>query len=264
MIQGKTGVGNYKTQEKIAYAPDQWIVVNGTHDPIIDREVWDQVQALIAKKATPGQKREEGVFARKVRCIHCGSRMHAVKNGSKRGFKCDRHALSHESCIGAYISLPKLERIVAAELYVLSQELLDEEALEEGINPFPELQEMKNQTEDDIKSLESEIESGHTAIRSLYMSKIRGGISEQDYIEQVIQISGEKNFLENKVAELKEQIAQIEQTIVVYHNRKLLVRQYVDTRSLTKEMVSVLVDHILVGRRDPLTKQTPIEIHWNF
>lgn len=264
MIQGKTGVGNYKTQEKIAYAPDQWIVVNGTHDPIIDREVWDQVQALIAKKATPGQKREEGVFARKVRCIHCGSRMHAVKNGSKRGFKCDRHALSHESCIGAYISLPKLERIVAAELYVLSQELLDEEALEEGINPFPELQEMKNQIEDDIKSLESEIESGHTAIRSLYMSKIRGGISEQDYIEQVIQISGEKNFLENKVAELKEQIAQIEQTIAVYHNRKLLVRQYVDTRSLTKEMVSVLVDHILVGRRDPLTKQTPIEIHWNF
>ena len=264
MIQGKTGVGNYKTQEKIAYAPDQWIVVNGTHDPIIDREVWDQVQALIAKKATPGQKREEGVFARKVRCIHCGSRMHAVKNGSKRGFKCDRHALSHESCIGAYISLPKLERIVAAELYVLSQELLDEEALEEGINPFPELQEMKNQIEDDIKSLESEIESGHTAIRSLYMSKIRGGISEQDYIEQVIQISGEKNFLENKVAELKEQIAQIEQTIVVYHNRKLLVRQYVDTRSLTKEMVSVLVDYILVGRRDPLTKQTPIEIHWNF
>lgn len=264
MIQGKTGVGNYKTQEKIAYAPDQWIVVNGTHDPIIDREVWDQVQALIAKKATPGQKREEGVFARKVRCIHCGSRMHAVKNGSKRGFKCDRHALSHESCIGAYISLPKLERIVAAELYVLSQELLDEEALEEGINPFPELQEMKNQIEDDIKSLESEIESGHAAIRSLYMSKIRGGISEQDYIEQVIQISGEKNFLENKVAELKEQIAQIEQTIAVYHNRKLLVRQYVDTRSLTKEMVSVLVDHILVGRRDPLTKQTPIEIHWNF
>ena len=123
---------------------------------------------------------------------------------------------------------------------------------------------MKNQIEDDIKSLESEIESGHTAIRSLYMSKIRGGISEQDYIEQVIQISGEKNFLENKVAELKEQIPQIEQTIAVYHNRKLLVRQYVDTRSLTKEMVSVLVDHILVGRRDPLTRQTPIEIHWNF
>ena len=264
MIQGKTGVGNYKTQEKITYTPDQWIVVNGTHEPIIDREVWDKVQALIAQKATPGQKQPEGVFARKVRCIHCGSRMHAVKNGKKRGFKCDRHTLSHDSCIGAYISLPKLERIVAAELYVLSLELLDEEALEDGINPFPELDDMKKTIEDDIRSLEHEIDSSQTAIRSLYMSKIRGGIGEQEYIDQAIRISEEKNFMENKVAELKEQIAEIEQTIAIYHNRKLLVRQYVDTRTLTKEMVSVLVDHILVGRRDPVTKETPIEIHWNF
>ena len=264
MIQGKTGVGNYKTQEKITYTPDQWIVVNGTHEPIIDREVWDKVQALIAQKATPGQKQPEGVFARKVRCIHCGSRMHAVKNGKKRGFKCDRHTLSHDSCIGAYISLPKLERIVAAELYVLSLELLDEEALEDGINPFPELDDMKKKIEDDIRSLEHEIDSSQTAIRSLYMSKIRGGIGEQEYIDQAIRISEEKNFMENKVAELKEQIAEIEQTIAIYHNRKLLVRQYVDTRTLTKEMVSVLVDHILVGRRDPVTKETPIEIHWNF
>ena len=264
MIQGKTGVGNYKTQEKVTYTPDQWIVVNGTHEPIIDREVWDKVQALIAQKATPGQKQPEGVFARKVRCIHCGSRMHAVKNGKKRGFKCDRHTLSHDSCIGAYISLPKLERIVAAELYVLSQELLDEEALEEGINPFPELADMKKQIEDDIRSLEHEIDSSQTAIRTLYMSKIRGGIGEQEYIDQAIRISEEKNFMENKVAELKEQIAEIEQTIAIYHNRKLLVRQYVDTRTLTKEMVSVLVDYILVGRRDPVTKETPIEIHWNY
>ena len=96
------------------------------------------------------------------------------------------------------------------------------------------------------------------------MSKIRGGIGEQEYIDQAIRVSEEKNFMENKVAELKEQIAEIEQTIAIYHNRKLLVRQYVDTRTLTKEMVSVLVDHILVGRRDPVTKETPIEIHWNF
>ena len=68
--------------------------------------------------------------------------------GSKRGFKCDRHTLSHDSWIGAYISLPKLERIVAAELYALSLELLDEEALEDGINPFPELDDMKKKIED--------------------------------------------------------------------------------------------------------------------
>ena len=31
-----------------------------------------------------------------------------------------------------------------------------------------------------------------------------------------------------------------------------------------EEMVSILIDYILVGRKDPLTKETPVEIHWNF
>ena len=31
-----------------------------------------------------------------------------------------------------------------------------------------------------------------------------------------------------------------------------------------KEMVNVLIDHILIGKRDPVTKYTPVEIHWNF
>lgn len=264
MIQGKSGVPDFRTQGKVTYSPEHWIVVNGTHEPIIDPFTWDQVQAMIANKTTSGQKQPEGIFARKVRCIHCGSRMHSVKNGNKRAFKCGRHAIAHDACVGAYISLPKLERVVAAELHVLSRALLDEEALEEGINPLPELEVLKKQIEADITSLEHEIEANHTAIRSLYMSKVRGGIAEQDYIEQAIQISEEKNFMENKVAELREQIGQIEHTMATYQNRKLLVRQYVDTRTLSKEMVAVLVDHILVGHRDPMTKETPVEIYWNF
>ena len=238
--------------------------MNGTHDPIIDRQVWDKVQEMMAKKAAPGQKKPEGVFARKVRCIHCGARMQSVKSGNKRGFKCDRHALAHDACIGAYISLPKLERIVAAELHMLSRKLLDEEALEEGINPFPELEIMKKQIEDEIKSLEHEVEASYTEIRSLYLSKIRGDIGAKDYTDQAAHISEEQNFMKKKIAELKDQIAQIAQSMAVYQSRKPLVRQYVDARTLTKEMVSVLVDHILVGRRDPVTKDTPIEIHWNF
>ena len=37
----------------------------------------------------------------------------------------------------------------------------------------------------------------------------------------------------------------------------MLVRPYVDTRTLSREMVAVLVDHILIGQGD-------VEIHWNF
>lgn len=264
MIQGRTGVVSYKTQEKVAYPQEQWIVVKGTHEPIIDQALWDKVQALIAEKATPGLKREEGIFAWKVRCINCGSRLHAVKNGKKRGFKCDTHALSHEACVGAYISLPKLERIVAAQLLALSEELLDEEKLEEGIDPFPDLTIQRAKLESEAQILQQKIDDGHTAMRAMYLDKVKGTISETDYMNLLLQISEEKDEYEKQIAELKEQIGQIDKTLAIHNNRKLLVEQYVGTRHLTKEMVTILIDYILVGKKDPVTKYTPVEIHWNF
>ena len=264
MIQGKSGVVSYKNQEKISYPQEQWIVVKGTHEPIIDQETWNRVQALIAEKATPAPKEPEGMFARKVRCFYCGSRLRSVKSGNKRGFKCERHSLSHDACIGAYISLRKLERIVAAQLQILSEELLDEEMLENGVDPFADLHVQEEEMETTIKRLNRSIEQDNFAMRSMYMDKVKGIISESEYIEQSVKVTEEKIAFEKQVTELSEQLTQIQTTIAIHENKKLITSQYVGTRKLSKEMVSVLIDYILVGRTDPLTKETPVEIHWNF
>lgn len=264
MIQGKSGVISYKHQDKISYPQDQWIVVKGTHEPIINQETWDRVQALIADKATPAHKEPEGMFARKVRCIYCGTRLRSVKNGNKRGFKCERHALSHDACVGAYISLKKLERIVAAQLQILSEELLDEQMLEEGIDPFADLREMKTKNESKIANLQKAIEQNHAAMRSMYLDKVKGIISASKYADHVLALSEEKSNYEKEIIELTEHIGQIETTLAIHDNKKLLASQYTGTRILSKEMVSILIDYILVGRKDPLTKETPVEIHWNF
>ena len=264
MVQGKSGVASYKIREKVVYPQERWIVVKGTHEPIIGQELWDQVQALICQKATPSCKQPEGKFARKVRCIYCGSRMHAVKNGNKRGFQCNRHALSHEACAGAYISLPKLERIVAAQLHILSAQLLDEDVLEQGIDPFPDLAAQKARLETEISTLWQKVEKNHTVMRRIYMDKVKGSISESDYLDRIVQLSDEKAAIEKEITGRTEQIAQIDKNLARYHNKKLLIQQYVGNRHLSKEMASILVDYILVGKRDPSTKETPVEIHWNF
>ena len=98
----------------------------------------------------------------------------------------------------------------------------------------------------------------------MYMDKIKGAITESEYIDLMIRFSEEKNARENQVAELTEHISQIEKTLALHQNKKLLVQQYVGGRNLTKEMVNILIDYILVGKRDPVTKETPVEIHWNF
>lgn len=264
MIQGKSGISSYKSQKKVQYPPEQWIVMNRTHETIIDQATWDQTQTMVSQKATPFRKEPEGIFAKKVRCIHCGCRMQSVKNGDKRAFKCNNHALSSDACVGAYISLPKLERIVVAQLQLLSDELLDKNQLVDGIDPFPDLREMKFKLEAEILDLQKRIEDGHTAMRTLYLDKVKGKITAEEYGSLLLQISEEKDASERQIAEFTAQIAEIVKTLAIYNNRHLLADQYVGTRHLTREMVTILIDHIEVGRRGPLSKYTPVEIHWNF
>lgn len=254
MVQGKSGAASYKTREKVIYPKDRWTVVEGTHSPIIEREVWDLAQQRIAQRAVPGPRQPEGVFARKVRCLSCGAGMRAVKSGSRRGFRCSRHTIAPGSCIGASISLPRLERTVAAEVAALSRELLDEEALEAGIS---ELESGKQQTEEAVQRLEREPEAGHAALRELYLRRIHGQLSEREYTELAARISREK-------APLETGIPRMAQTPGIRMDRKALISRYADKRRLAGETVSYLVDRILVGPRDPVTGERPIEIHWNF
>ena len=41
MVQGKTGTLSYKSRKLINKPEEEWIRVEGTHEPIISREVWD-------------------------------------------------------------------------------------------------------------------------------------------------------------------------------------------------------------------------------
>ena len=264
MIQGKSGVESYKTQQKVVYPADQWIVVTGTHDPIIDHETWSKTQDLIQRKATKSEKRSEGIFARKVRCLNCGSRMHSVKNGEKRGFKCDRHTLSHDHCVGSYISLRKLQRIVLAQIHLFDAELLDEDLLEAGIDLFPDLRQIKEGIESEIASLKRSVEENQASMKELYILKLRHNMTEKEYIDDIICISDKKNRAENRIADLTTQLAEIENKLAIAVDKQALIAKYKRSKVLTKEMVDALIDYIEIGKMDPATKETPVVIHWNF
>ena len=47
MVQGKYGSVSYKTKQNKPRPKDEWYRVEGTHEAIIDRELWDKVQSLI-------------------------------------------------------------------------------------------------------------------------------------------------------------------------------------------------------------------------
>src|SRR5690606_16178466 len=124
---------SYKTKVNRPRSKEKWYIVEGTHEPIIDIDLWDSVQALIKQKAKPFAVGQIGLFARKARCMNCGYIMRSCKSHGNHYLKCSSRHVSKDSCIGSFISVDRLEEAVLTQLHYLVDKYLDKDELERKV-----------------------------------------------------------------------------------------------------------------------------------
>lgn len=99
LIQRKTYTPDYLTHEKKAnHGQVEKIVLHEHHQPIIDRELWEQTQALLDKNNkhsdAPTAHSSTHLFSGKIRCGECGSgfvsRVKTTQSGSYRRWSCSK------------------------------------------------------------------------------------------------------------------------------------------------------------------------------
>lgn len=264
MVQGKYGSVSYKTKQNKPRPKEQWFIVEGTHEPIIDKELWNKVQNLIKQKSKPFGTGKIGLFSKKARCVNCGYNMMSSKNRGKHYLKCPCRHIAKGACTGSFISVEKLERSVLDELNRLSDEYLDKDELERSIEFKNPDEEVRRNILSDITVYQKKISEYSNGIQNLYLDKVKGIISEKDYIEMSKSFTVEKERLEAIVEENKQRLAQINDTIARSENRKEIISKYINLDHLNREIVETLIDFIYIGKRIEGTRDVPIEIHWNF
>ena len=268
MVQGKYGSVSYKTKQNKPRPKSEWYIVEGTHEPIIDRELWDRVQALLAQKAKPFNSGEIGLFARKARCAYCGYTLRtnkfSPKNKGRRYLQCPTRFVAKDACPGGFISVERLERMVIDELNALSAEYLDKDELEQKIEVFNSVQSQKDKLASELAAYGKKINEYSKGLRDLYMDKVKGFISEADYADMSQGFSRERDRLQRMVAEGERQMASLDEKIEASDYRRKLIEQYSDLEHLNRQIVDTLIDHISVGKRIKGTKDVPIEIYWQF
>jgi hypothetical protein len=264
MVQGKYGSVSYKSKINKPRAKDQWYVVENTHEPIIDRELWDSVQSMVKERAKPFITGQIGLFARKVRCMNCGYVMRSVKSHGYYYLKCSSRHIANDACIGSFISVDKLEKAVLLELRRLSDEYLDQDELERNVKFNDALQEEKIRVEADITFYQRRIAEYAKGIRELYLDKVKGLLSESDFIEFTKNFTIEKARLEQLATDCQEHLEILEKRMESGDNRRQIIEQYTSIERLDRVIVEELIDYITVGKRAYRTQEIPIEIHWNF
>lgn len=264
MVQGKYGSVSYKTKQCKPRPKSEWYIVEGTHEPIIDRDLWDRAQKLIQQRAKPFDVGTIGLFARKARCAYCGYVMASSKHHGDHYLQCSCRHVAKDACIGSFISVNRLERMVIEELNRLSAEYLDKDELEQNIEFSDNLSARKSKLLSDIATYEKRAAEYSKGIQSLYLDKVKGVISEQDYLDMTKDFTSNRERLRKTVLDGQRQLSEIDEQIAAGDNRRELIERYTSLEHLTREIVEILIDYISVGKRIPGTRNVPIEIHWNF
>lgn len=264
MVQGKYGSISYKTKQNKPRPKELWYRVEGTHEPIIDRDLWDRVQALRAQKAKPFSNGKIGIFARKVRCMHCGYTMRSSKTKDWYYLQCSNRHVAKDACIGSFIAVPRLERAVLAELKKLSEEYLNKDELEERVTFNDDMLARKKALETEQSAYQKRLADSSKAIREIYLDKVKGLLTESDFIVLSKELREEIGRLERLIEDTQLRLEDVERKMQKGDQRRQLIEQYTDLERLDRETVEMLIDYIVVGKKDLDTKEIPIEIHWNF
>jgi hypothetical protein len=138
------------------------------------------------------------------------------------------------------------------------------DVLEQSIEFGSGIKEKYEKVAHNIAIYERRVEECSKAIRNLYMDKVKGIISDADFVELSETFRDDRDRLARMIADSQKELQELDERLRAGDNRRELILQYTNLKHLTREIVDILIDHIVIYRRDPKTKKIPVEIYWNF
>lgn len=190
VVQGKFGTVSYKDSRIVRKPAEDWIVAEGRHEALIDRDLWDRVQALRQRAYKP-RRRKEGVqslFGGLLYCADCGANMRVLtESGKKRdggeykyiAYICGEYGRRGRLACAAHTiyekALTELIKRHIGERAVCNQPRINaavEAARQEGWGHY------RNSYEKELEARKKQVFKLDMLIQSLYEDKVAGIVSE--------------------------------------------------------------------------------------
>ena len=249
MAQGRNRVKSYKIHKIEAVPEEDWIVVQNTHEAIIDRETFEKVKGLLKRDTRTAPKQKQlYLFSGFLRCADCGRAMSRIASKELYVYyQCGTYkSLSKKACTMHSIKSTRLE---AATLYAIQQQVhlaVSYSAIVSQINVAP----LKKSQSVRLNELIAAKEKEHAKImrykQSLYQDWKDGLITHNDYRHMSEDYERQNEAISGVIASLKKERDELENGIDTENPFLATFRKYENIDKLTREILIELVDVIKV------------------
>ena len=281
-VLGKTICENFKAKKRRKARPDELIIFENTHEPIIDAETWHLVQKL---RRRTRRKLANGSYSHRlsglVYCADCGKRLSYSSPQSQHrpdgktydadsSFRCPTYKSMYGECTMHYIKSSTLDKLVDEAVRKVARYVLrDEQAFLEQVRELTSADQKQTQSEDkkELVNIKKRIAELDNYIKRLYEGNASGKIPDRQFEKLMVQYDSEQQELEERVKEIEVSIHEIQQESENGQQFVHLVQKYRDLTEIDQTALNEFIDKVVVheatgGRTADRSQQ--IEIYFNF
>jgi len=274
-VSGRTYKKSYKAKRTHQNDRDEWIITENTHQPIIDKEIWERVQKLReATKKKSTAMGEMGALNGLLYCADCGRRLR-IQRDIKTKFQyyiCPTYAASrtgHREC--SVHSTPRhfIEPLILSEIQSMTAFVRKNEAefitLVEKTHEKIAAKELRSAASE-LKKAKTRISELDSIIKKLYEDNVAGRLSDDRFDKMYSDYESEQTALQERAAELEILISAEKEKDQNARRFLELVKKYTDISELTPEIVRIFIDRIVCHQangRLGKNRRQQIDIFWN-
>lgn len=209
MVQGRSVKISYKTSRCRRQPREDWIVVPGTHAPLVERAVFDAVQQLLASRRQTRMRTYDFLLKGLVYCRECGKPLSVINRRGKAGQDrlylicrtyqrdtqagiCSSHCIREQALTGA----------VLEQVQRLCRPLLKAEFLSPVLQRI--LQQHNGRWNTGFRSLQGKLQGINTRLDQMYLDRLNGLLQEQDFARIYEKLCRERQDAEEKLRRLQQ------------------------------------------------------------
>lgn len=252
MVQGKNTTMSYKIKQCRAIPKDEWIIVENTHEPIIDRETFDNAQALFNRNIRKSPKKNSvDLFSGLVRCADCKRAMNKKTNkhpyGTYHYYRCvTARKLKKSACSNHTIRIDKLEQAVLLTIQKMIDTAVNMSELLTQINNNSKRKKESSHIGKALKTQIAEREKLVSMITDLYPDWKSGVITMDEYQMLKERLNERLGIVDEKIASLNKSAEKFKNGITDENDFVSHFKKYGNIESLTRPLLTELVQEIFV------------------
>ena len=264
---------SFKDKRLVERPQDEWIRVENTHEPLVDKDTFYTVQKRISVKKPRHKPNPDNIFRGLLICGECGKHIVYKKENCANKtakYQCNLYIKRGKGvCTSHSVSADNLKAIVLDDINRHIRLSNENKAayIEQLVNQSDSrLSGEKSSLQKELQRIKQRLDELNIILQNLYEDKVFKRISEERYAAVSVNLEKEEKQLKERYSEIQTSMKQFAQQSKSAQEFADLIEQYSPITELDSVLLNTLIEKIVIHENidDDGQKIISIEIYYRF